>query len=72
MACEYDSKEMVARTEDEKVLFEELLNSLQSKERASNLSMVDQNNYSRLATTAEIAPLVTAAFEAIQPKGKRF
>lgn len=67
-----DLNELLARTEDEKVLFETVEKALHGKETTRKKPWPrgnDDGGYSRLATGEEIAPLITLALEIRRPEG---
>jgi hypothetical protein len=69
-ACDDDLNELLARSKDEKVLFDHLQRTLQLREVASHSKGCNKTEYSRLANAVEIAPLVSAVFQSQQSKGK--
>eukprot|EP00884_Botryococcus_braunii_P002020 jgi/Botrbrau1/11819/Bobra.0224s0017.2 len=68
-ACDNDLNELLARSKDEKVLFDHLQRTLQLREVASYSKGGNKTKYSRLANAVEIAPLVSAVLQSQQSKG---
>lgn len=68
-ACDDGLDGLLARTEDEKVLFEKVERTLRGKEATPVHRGSEEGRYSRLATGREVAPLVTLALEVRRPEG---